>query len=605
MVLRRRKVASRLGFSRDHDAGEGPTLTGAVAPRAVVQRADAERNLAVVPSTAIHTPPVRAFAIAAVLAAAATRVPAQSAPLRLPAAAHTTAPAAAPRPTLVVFLTVDQMRADYLTTRFGGGLTGGLKRLRDGGALFTNAHQDHAITETAPGHASTLSGRFPAHTGIIRNATGVQDPQSPLLAGGVTGPASPFRFRGSTLIDWMRVADPRSRALSVSRKDRGAILPMGRAKQSVFWYGGNGRFVTSRYYADTLPDWVRRFDGDSSDGTRAPFGTVAAPYAGRAWTPLLTPSAYPEPDSVAVENGGHDYAFPHVLAADPPAAARDLGEFPWMDEATLRFALVGVRAMQLGAGPAPDVLAVSLSTTDAVGHRYGMDSRELHDQILRLDRSLGAFLDTLFTLRESSRVVIALTGDHGMQPYPALHFTTGAPGGGYAAVGPVLDSARARLAAHGVVNSALQFESGMITVDRPAFRVARLDPDSVVRSLAAVLRRVPGVAGVLLRRDLAPRAAAGDPYARRWLHMTPDDGPAAAFVSLAPFYYWGGTTYATHGSPNDADTNVPVLLWGRAFRPGRYPRFARVVDIAPTLAEVLGVKATEALDGVVLKSAIR
>ena len=514
---------------------------------------------------------------------------------------------AAPRPTLVVFITVDQMRADYLTTRFGAGLTGGLRRLRDEGALFTNAHQDHAITETAPGHASTLSGRFPAHTGIIRNAAGVQDPQAPLLAGGRTGPASPVRFRGTTLVDWLHDADPRSRALSVSRKDRGAIFPVGRARQSVFWYGGNGRFVTSRYYADTLPTWVRRFDGDVAGAgpsvVAGTIGAVAAPYAGRAWTPIA-PALETEPDSVPVENSGADYTFPHVLSASPDVAARDLTEFPFMDEATLAFALAGVRAMQLGAGPATDVLAVSLSSTDAVGHRYGMNSREMHDQILRLDRSLGAFLDTLFTLRDPSRVVIALTGDHGMQPYPALSIPT-APRHGYAEVGPVLADARVALAARGMADGAFEFESGMLTLDTAAFTRARVNADSTAAAMATALRRVPGVASVLRRRELAPRAAAGDVYARRWLHMIPDDVPATAFVSLAPFYYWGGTGYATHGSPNDADTNVPVLFWGRAFRPGRYPEFARVVDMAPTLAAALGVRVTEVIDGVTLKRAMR
>ncbi|GJG85862.1 alkaline phosphatase [Gemmatimonadetes bacterium T265] len=538
---------------------------------------------------------IRSLAAAAVLVThAASRAAAQPA---------TSPGAPQPRPTLVVFLTVDQMRADYLTTRFGAGLTGGLKRLRDGGALFTNAHQDHAITETAPGHASTLSGRFPAHTGIVRNAVGVQDPRSPLLAGGTTGPASPFRFRGSALVDWMRAADPRSRALSVSRKDRGAIFPMGRARQSVFWYGGNGRFVTSRYYADTLPDWVKRFDGDTT-GSPAPIGAVAARYAGRRWTPIA-PAIETEPDSVPVENGGQDYVFPHVLSADPDTAARTLAEFPFMDEATLGFALAGVRAMHLGAGPAPDVLAISLSTTDAIGHRYGMDSRELHDQILRLDRSLGAFLDTLFTLRDSARVLVALTADHGMQPYPALHFPPNAPRHGYAEVGSALTGARAALAARGVTGGGFEFESGMLTVDSAAFARAGVSADSTVAAMAAELRRVPGVASVLLRRDLAPRAAAGDVYARRWLHMTPDDSPAAAFVSLAPFYYWGGTNSATHGSPNDDDTHVPVLFWGAPFRPGQYPAFARVVDMAPTLAAVLGVRPTEALDGVVLQAALR
>ncbi len=519
---------------------------------------------------------------------------------------------AAPRPTLVVLLTVDQMREDYLTTRFGAGLRGGLARLRDGGALFTNAHQDHAITETAPGHASTLSGRFPSHTGIIRNAAGVQDPAAPLLAGGLTGPASPARFRGTTLVDWLHDADPRSRALSVSRKDRGAILTVGRSRQAVYWYGGNGRFVTSRYYADTLPAWVRRFDGDSgaaaagapAAGVPAGPGALAVRYAGRAWTPIA-PALETEPDSVPLENGGRDYVFPHVLAADPAVAARDLTEFPFMDEATLAFALAGVRAMRLGAGPATDVLAVSLSTTDAVGHRYGMNSREMHDQILRLDHSLGAFLDTLFALRDSTRVVVALTADHGMQPYPALSLPPNAPRHGYAEVGPPLADARAALAARGVAGGGFEFESGMLTLDAAALARAGVNADSATAAMAASLRAVPGVASVLLRRDLAPRAAAGDLYARRWLHMTPDDSRAGAFVSLAPFYYWGGTGSATHGSPNDGDTRVPVLFWGRAFRAGRYDGFARVVDLAPTLAAVIGVQPGEKLDGEVLRGALR
>src|SRR3982751_4891005 len=138
------------------------------------------------------------------------------------------------RPTLVVFLTVDQMRPDYLD-RWAPQLTGGVARLSKQGAVFPNAFQDHGVTETAPGHSVTLSGRFPRSTGIARNSAGVEDPQSPLLTSRDPG-ASPFRFRGSVLIDWMRSRDPRSRALSVSRKDRGAILPLGRTKQNAFWY---------------------------------------------------------------------------------------------------------------------------------------------------------------------------------------------------------------------------------------------------------------------------------------------------------------------------------------------------------------------------------
>ena len=175
-------------------------------------------------------------------------------------------------PTLIVFITVDQMRADYFE-RFSSQLTRGLGRLYRGGAVFTNGFQDHAITETAPGHSVTMSGRFPGHTGIVTNLTGVGDANAPLVGGGGVG-ASPYRFRGTTLIDWLVAKDPRSRALSVSRKDRGAILPMGRAKQSVFWYASDGRFTTSTYYADTLPTWLQKFNDRK----------IPASYAGKLWT---------------------------------------------------------------------------------------------------------------------------------------------------------------------------------------------------------------------------------------------------------------------------------------------------------------------------------
>ena len=170
------------------------------------------------------------------------------------------------------------------------------------GAIYTNAYQDHANTETAPGHATILSGREPYRTGIVLNAIGVPDSRAPLIGGGGPG-ASPFRFRGTALIDWMKAKDRRSRALSVSRKDRGAILPIGRAKENVYWYASNGKFTTSTYYADTLPTWVQRFNA-----RRMP-----QQYAGKAWEPLLPLSAYPEPDTVSVEDLGREPAFPHRL----------------------------------------------------------------------------------------------------------------------------------------------------------------------------------------------------------------------------------------------------------------------------------------------------
>ena len=506
-----------------------------------------------------------------------------------------TAQSAQQRPTLVVMLTVDQLRPDYLTLwekQFNGGFA---RLLR--GAVFLNGYQDHANTETAPGHASTLSGRFPRSTNIISNAEGVLDLQSTLV-GAKGPPASPFRFRGTTLIDWMRSANPSARGLSVSRKDRGAILPFGLAKQSVFWYApSNGTFTTSHYYADSLPTWV-----DAFNARRLPHA-----WAGKSWDLLLDASHYPEPDSVPTERGGRDFTFPHPFATDPDAAAADFAGYPFMDQLTLSFALEGVRQMRLGAGPGTDLLAVSLSTTDAIGHSYGPDSREIHDQILRLDRYLGAFLDTLFTLRDSTRIVIALTSDHSVTPLPEAKSRYPNQGAGKVNIRPAVYPLFASLREERVDTSAFTFDDGILYLDGAALARRGLNADAVARLFAAEVMKVPGVLRVDRVSTLASRDTARDYIARRWLHMLPPDRNAAAVVTLKPYWYWTGVNFATHGSPHDSDAIVPIIFYGAGIKPGKHTRSALVVDIAPTLAEIIGVRppANERLDGRPLRDAIK
>ncbi len=502
------------------------------------------------------------------------------------------APASPLPPTLVVQITVDQLRPDYLD-KFAGQLTGGLARLRTQGAFFTNASHDHATTETAPGHATLWSGRYPSHTGVVLNEIGVADPQNPLLFGRGGG-ASPYRFRGTSFFDWVRSRDQFSRALSVSRKDRAAILPLGRAKQSVFWYSLEGRFTTSRYYGDTVPAWVQRFNATK----------FTAKYLGTAWTTLLDASAYPEKDSMPVENQGKDFVFPHMLSADQRIGTNDFIEFPWMDDVTVDFALAGVEAMELGKGPTMDVLAVSLSTTDAVGHRYGPDSRELHDQVLRVDRAIGRLIDSLYKMRDSTRIVFALGADHGVAPFPESHFTTGDPARGRIDPQPIIDKARSGLAARGVEGDALLLQSGIVSLDRARLAAKGINSDSVVTAVRAGLLALPGMMRVDRVSTLAAAAARGDKIARRWLHSVPADLRAELTVTFQPYFYWFGTRYATHGTPHDYDANIPILFMGPMFKPGRYDQPVFSVDIAPTLAMATGVVPIEAIDGRVLTEAM-
>jgi hypothetical protein len=504
------------------------------------------------------------------------------------------AAAATPRTRLVVQITVDQMRGDYLD-RYAAQYTGGLAWLAKHGAFFTNATHDHATTETAPGHATLWSGRYPSHTGIVRNAAGVQDPQTPLLLGSKGGGASPFRFRGSALFDWIRNDNQWSQALSVSRKDRGAILPLGRAKQHVYWYGLDGNFTTSRYYADTLPTWVAHFNQRH----------MFLPYLTQLWEPLLPAASYAEPDSQPIESLGKDYLFPHRLNADPKRAYEEFTEVPWMDELTAAFALDGLNELKLGLGQGTDVLAMSLSTTDAVGHRYGPDSKELHDQLLRLDRTLGKFLDSLFVLRDSGTVILALSSDHGVSPFPGLHFPGADPMRGKVDTKPVVDAARSALLARGVETDALDFESGMVLLDTDRLRMHGVNADSVVRSLKLAFAKLPGVQSVYRKAELPAVAASGNVIARRWLHAIPADLDAVLAVSLKPYYYWSNVNYATHGTPNELDAWVPIVFAGAPFKPGRYTDEVHTVDIAPTIAAALGIAPIEPVDGRVLTEALR
>ncbi len=513
--------------------------------------------------------------------------------LALLAPAATPAPA---RPKLVVVITVDQLRPDYLD-RWKNQLTGGLFQLVSEGAVFTDGYQDHAVTETAPGHSTILSGLWPAHTGIIRNSQGVQDSAAALL--GVNGPgASPRRFRGTTLFDWLKAADPTARALSVSRKDRGAILPIGHAREQVYWYQ-SGLFTTSRYYADSLPSWVRAFNA-----RRLPFKAANA-----TWVLLLPDSAYKEDDNEAWENGGRDVLFPHRLPADSVRAAAAVINTPILDSLTLLFALDGFEAMRLGRR-GTDILAVSLSSTDAVGHAFGPDSREIHDQVLRIDRYLAWFLKRVVDRVGRDNVVVVFTADHGVTAFPErTRAKTGAQAYRVSvdtivtAVNRDLD----RLVGAGTSRQWLNFDTGMLFLqDNGRFAATGVKTDSILDAVAARMRAAAGVGRVDRVADLPRADTASDPVARRWIHHLPPDAGVVLTVTLQPGSVWEieNLPIAMHGQPSDDDAHVPIIFWGRGVKRGIYRGRVNTVDIAPTLGRLLGVTPLSLIDGRALSDAL-
>jgi predicted AlkP superfamily pyrophosphatase or phosphodiesterase len=373
----------------------------------------------------------------------------------------------------------------------------------------------------------------------------------------------------------MVARDGRTQVLAVSRKDRGAILPVGRARAGdrptaqAYWYATSGRFTTSRWYADRLPAWVEAFNARG----------LPRRVAGRTWAPLLPDSAYPEPATVPARNGALDLA------------------------------LEGVRALRLGAGPRADLLVVSLSTVDAVGHQYGPDSRELHDAVLRADRAVGRFLDSLLAGRDPSRVVVALSSDHGVTRFPETAALDPRRPAGVtprrvdpeAALAPV----RRMLEARGVSPYAVLLDNGALYVDRRALDARRVKEGDVVAAAESSLAAVPGVRRVDRMERLARADTVRDAVARRWLHSVPPDYPIPLVVTLDSGSVWSARVAAEHGSPTDDDARVPLVLWGAAFRAGRHDVPARTVDLAPTLAQVLGLRPAERLDGRVLAEVLK
>src|SRR5262245_1620402 len=325
------------------------------------------------------------------------------------------------RPKLVLVLSIDQMRFDYLT-RFAPLYKGGLKTLLSRGAVFSEANYRHSATETGPGHSVILTGRHPSHSGIVANdwydaylqkfVNVVDDPvQSPL--GGTGRSASPMNALSFTVGDVLKSKNPQSRVVGVSLKDRSAILMAGRRGDAAYWYEtAGGNFITSSYYMREAPRWLLTWNSRH----------VADEYAGRMWSRLLPDTAlyerYAGPDNVDGEWDRKDTVFPHAIRGKPPERLfyDDLRRTPFADEMTLAVALEAMKAHQLGEDSNTDIFAIGFSATDIVGHTYGADSQETMDQLLRLDLVLEKLFKEIDSRVGLNNTLVVLTADHGSLP---------------------------------------------------------------------------------------------------------------------------------------------------------------------------------------------
>jgi predicted AlkP superfamily pyrophosphatase or phosphodiesterase len=497
-------------------------------------------------------------------------------------------------PKLVVVIIIDQFRGDYLERyreQFGDG---GFRLLLDHGANFTDCNYDYANTRTAPGHATLFTGAYSNDHGIAANewwdpkkkkmVTSVEDDDTKLVGipGDKTG-ASPHNLLADTLGDELKLATQgKSRVFGVSLKDRAAILPGGFGADAAYWIDPkSGAWVTSTYYRGELPKWAQDFNG----------GNRAAKYWDRDWKnnngDVLRSTTHRK------GKDGSDAGFYEVV-----------GSTPWANEYEFEFAKDLVVYENLGAGQSTDVLVVSLSPNDILGHQVGPDSPEMAAMALALDRELADFFNFLGHQVGLANTWIALSADHGISALPEAAKKLRIPAAN-------LDGGKLEARINALLTAKF-FPGHAASYVKLDYPLAWLDPDPFAaahvkqhdaETAAGEAMKQAGLRDYFTKSQLAEGKVPDTPWGKKFLHSY---SPAGSwFVMGVPEPYTVGPAQGTdHTSPYTYDTHVPLAFYGLPFRPGTYRTHAEPVDLAVTLASLLGINAPTHAVGRVLTEAL-
>lgn len=542
-----------------------------------------------------------------------------------------------PRPKLIVAILVDQLRYDYLE-RFHDQFTpGGFRLLTDDGAFMTFARYNYCPTVTAPGHATVFSGAPPSMHGIIGNdwydkrtrKTTYCVGDATVTGVGTTGSAgkmSPRNFVGSNFADELRLAC-RTKVVGVSIKDRGAILPAGKRPAGAFWFeASSGSFVTSSYYMRELPAWVRTFNE-----RRRP-----AQFLGQTWDRLLEASQYEREDNVVGEGnmpGEKKPTFPHVIARPTPAPAKpaagivvggvaitamesrtagvpalpsrskmatpkpaapkesydNLLATPFSNQLLAEFARAAIEGEKLGEGAGPDLLTVSFSGVDACGHRFGPDSQEVQDIMLRLDRELTAFFSYLDQKFGLANVLLTMTADHGVMPTPEFAAQQGLDGqraDEMELMGDLLGRLSERFHSTNLLLVKSIFD-GQLFFNHDALRDAHLTVTEVASFIREWALSTGKFQAAYSREQLLDGRSPGQLGEHVFNGFNAERSGDMVLVYKPFIIDSTGQTGTTHGSAYSYDTRIPVLFRGAAFRPGRYADEFYITDFVPTLCAAL------------------
>ncbi|WP_114790688.1 alkaline phosphatase PafA [Niabella yanshanensis] len=504
------------------------------------------------------------------------------------------------RPKLVVGLVIDQMRWDYLYRYYDRyEATGGFKRMLNEGFSCENTFINYIPSYTAIGHTTVFTGSVPALHGIAGNnwidqASGknVYCTDDSTVQGvgsnSSAGKMSPRNLLATTITDELRLATNfQSKVIGVSLKDRASILPAGHNPTGAFWFDDvNGDFITSTWYMNELPKWVKDFNAKDEPGR-----LTATP-----WTTLYPINTYKQStaDDVKWEGkfkGETTTAFPHHLKDVYKTDKDVIRSSPYGNTLTLDFAKAAIEGNNLGGGTATDFLTINCASTDYVGHKYGPNSIEIEDVYLRLDRELGAFYKYLDQKLGKGNYLVFLTADHGaahainfMKEYkmPAeflelKKITTS-----------LNDALKAQFGAEKIVLSNTNYQ---INFNKKVIKEQKLDYDAIKKASLKFLKDVPELQFVI---DVENIGAEPVPEVVKQMTINGYNNKRSGTIQLIPYPAWFeggyGGTGTTHGTWNPHDTHIPLVWMGWGIKPGKSNREVYMTDIAPTVAALLRIQ---------------
>jgi predicted AlkP superfamily pyrophosphatase or phosphodiesterase len=515
---------------------------------------------------------------------------------------------------LVLGIVIDQFRYDYLTRFEDLFEERGFRRLLREGAVFTNANYIYIPTVTAPGHAAFMSGSIPALNGIVGNdwfdretgktVTSISDNTVKLLGGQGEEPASPSRLIGSTVGDQLRLTNNgQSKVVGIAFKDRAAILPAGKHPNGAYWFDSMvGTFVSSTYYFPDLPGWVKEFNQTNRPEKN---------YFGARWDRLLPDSAYQRslPDNSPYEKSPRGNTFPHIIDSDESKPGKvfydRFRESPYANEYTAAFAKAAVVGEKLGQDDYTDLLTVSFSANDLVGHSFGPYSQEVEDITLRTDRVLADLFNFIDQKVGLANTIIVLTGDHGVAPVPEHSQDIGLGGGRFAsksltsAIQTALDKRFGEAAwIRATVNGNFYFDYEVI-------ERKKVNRQEVERAGCEAALKFQGVGQCFTRTQLLFGPLPPSGYAAQAARGFNAERSGDLVIIVKPFYLQRTESGTSHSTPYSYDTHVPVIFYGSGIVPGSYANPSSPSDIAPTLSTLLKIEPPSNAVGRVLTEALK